>query len=452
MASNVKIKVGANLNAFRVGMRSVKRHLRNLNRQIKTVMKPIAVLKGMSGAAFTLGMKDIAAYGAELNHMSASTGLSVKQLTILRQAFEDVGSEASDVEPSLAKLQQMISQATDVTGPLRLKQAFRALKIDPWKVSRLSPMQQFEEIGDAISNIENQTKRTDIFRQLFGRSGTKLAPLFLTPGALQDAGVAAGPLAELMEQTHVSLERFDTILGRAKTKIRTFFAGVAIESIPRLEAFFERFNTLDTSQFGRTLGQTINDMLSLIQNGKIWEYLAFKIKALGYMLADALVQIIVRGVPFIVKTFVEALKSEMGPWAHRIFTNNGQPPKEPGFMGIAKVSNDQANILAKEAREWWTAQKLPTQPKGVANPRRFMPFADPAAPVSTSMQPVVDSLQQIGGGGNISRVNYLPSIQQNTAEAARQLQTTNTLIGKLLQPFTTGLPETLLGVNLARNY
>jgi hypothetical protein len=127
--------------------------------------------------------------GGDLADMSQRTGVSVEALSELGFAAEQSGSDMETLENSLRKMQKQITEAAG--GSQSATDALGKLGLTVADLSGLSPDQQLKRIGDRLSGIEDPATKAAVAMEIFGKSGTKLLPLF--------AGGARG-IEELQQQ------------------------------------------------------------------------------------------------------------------------------------------------------------------------------------------------------------------------------------------------------------
>jgi hypothetical protein len=127
--------------------------------------------------------------GGDLADMSQRTGVSVEALSELGFAAEQSGSDMETLENSLRKMQKQITEAA--SGSQSATDALGKLGLTVAELSGLSPDQQLKRIGDRLSGIEDPATKAAVAMEIFGKSGTKLLPLF--------AGGARG-IEELQQQ------------------------------------------------------------------------------------------------------------------------------------------------------------------------------------------------------------------------------------------------------------
>lgn len=127
--------------------------------------------------------------GDQVQKMAQRTGFSTEALSQLGFAAEQSGSNLDALDKGLAGMARFsvqaergLSTATDTLNEL-------GLKADDLKGK--SPEQQFLTLADALSKVEDPTKRAGLALQVFGRNGRELLPL-LNQGA--------GGIVALMQQ------------------------------------------------------------------------------------------------------------------------------------------------------------------------------------------------------------------------------------------------------------
>ncbi|MFN9365698.1 MAG: hypothetical protein ACK6CE_13000, partial [Planctomycetota bacterium] len=127
--------------------------------------------------------------GGDLADMSQRTGVSVEALSELGFAAEQSGSDMETLENSLRKMQKQIAEAAG--GSTSAADALGKLGLTVADLTGLSPDEQLKRIGDRLSGIEDPAAKAAVAMEIFGKSGTKLLPLF--------AGGARG-IEELQQQ------------------------------------------------------------------------------------------------------------------------------------------------------------------------------------------------------------------------------------------------------------
>jgi len=129
------------------------------------------MLAPMLGAA-----KAFSSMGDQVAKMAKRTGLSVEALSELRFVASQTGTEFESLEMGFRRMQRSIYDAG--RGLSTAKDALADLGLRFEDLDGLSPEEQFKLLGEAISRIEDPTKKAAIAMTLFGRTGTNLLPMF----------------------------------------------------------------------------------------------------------------------------------------------------------------------------------------------------------------------------------------------------------------------------------
>lgn len=127
------------------------------------------------GAPLLAAANNFAAVGDELNKMSGRTGVSVQSLSELKHALGQSGSNLTQFESSVRRMQANLLDFARGTG--EAKDAFGELGLSVSDLEGLSPEDQFLKIADALSKITDPSKQAALAMRIFGRSGTSLLPM-----------------------------------------------------------------------------------------------------------------------------------------------------------------------------------------------------------------------------------------------------------------------------------
>lgn len=157
------------LRAFGAGVRLVG---------LRAVAASAAILAPLAGAT-----KIFASSGDQLDKMAARTGLSAEALSQLGFAAEQSGADIETLEKGIRTMQRSINDAQ--RGLSTATDAFDDLGLNFRHLASLSPDEQFETIADAITRVEDPSKRAALAMQVLGRAGTQLLPLLANMRALR---------------------------------------------------------------------------------------------------------------------------------------------------------------------------------------------------------------------------------------------------------------------------
>lgn len=140
----------------------------NLKRTISTVataVAPAVAAVAAAGAAAAAAVKQFTDFGSAINDMSMRTGANTTQLQEWTFAAEQTGASADDLEKALR------AAAKNGVGP-----------------------GDFERVGMEIASIPDPAERAASAMETFGKSGTKLIPMFADLNNLKASSRALGPL------------------------------------------------------------------------------------------------------------------------------------------------------------------------------------------------------------------------------------------------------------------
>lgn len=253
--------------------------LAGIQNQLGGAMGQLAAFAGvtLTAAGAILGFKNALDLGGELADLSARTGLAVRDLALLRQAFADAGVGADQVGPSIGQMQRALAGVNAAGQPT--KAIFQQLGFDLEALKKKSPLEQLQSIGDRLMQLESPAARANAAMQIFGDSGTRLLAIFSNSGALDEAAVVLGRQADVLARNAGQFDRASDILGNAPVKLRGFFVGAAESLSASLLGPLERFNQADLTGFGQRVGKAIAPIMELVKDGRLGELLGAAVEA-----------------------------------------------------------------------------------------------------------------------------------------------------------------------------
>jgi hypothetical protein len=236
--SEISIKLGLDSSGFTKGVQMAKQALGAL----ASVGTVAAAFRGMYAAMEA---------GGALVDLSSQTGVAIDKLMVLRMAFEQAGLGADAVQPAIAKLQKTIASAS--VGNAEAVNKFRMLGMSVGEIQNLAPDEQFQKIGEAVSNIQDPSQRAAVAMEFFGKSGAKLLSVF-SAGGMEDIAQNIGGQAKLMLENAGYFDRITDVLGTAGSKLQGLFVGMASQIVPPILFAVEQLNKMDLSNLGLSLG------------------------------------------------------------------------------------------------------------------------------------------------------------------------------------------------------
>lgn len=253
--------------------------------------------------ASVAGLKKAIDLGGSLSDLASRTGIAVRELVILKQAFEDNGLSGEKVGTTINKLQKSISDAGNgLATPLR---ALKAMGLAFEDLEGKSPLEQFEMIQEALAGMEDHTMKAGAAMDLFGRSGGELLTLFADQGAVGKATETVGEQAEILERNAKVFDRSSDLLKSIWSKFTGFFVGMAEFVNPVLLPVLEELNKLDFAKQGQMIGRSVRMIAEAFKSGSIPKLMADGLIVAG----QELLNFLVKGFRGLVAGLIENLKS-----------------------------------------------------------------------------------------------------------------------------------------------
>ncbi len=239
-----------NTSQFQSGARGAENSLGQFRSSIGPVIARLAAL-----AATALSVRAVLARLGEdgrLHLLAAQAGMSVRSLVVLRQAFDDTGVGAENLEPTIAFLNRALSgldEAGNRTAPI-----FDRLGLSMDALRTMDPTDQVKTIGEAIMRLGSHADRTDAVMKIFGRSGVRMLALFANSDAIDTAGAALDRLAGHLEVNSRAMDAAGDAVAHARRNLGGFTSAVAAGAAPAVRDFAETLTSVNTIDFGSRIG------------------------------------------------------------------------------------------------------------------------------------------------------------------------------------------------------
>lgn len=200
--------------------------------------------------------------GDNLAKTADKLGITTEELSALRHAGELAGLTISDIDRSLQFMQRNIAEAAD--GMSAQADAFDKLGLSIEDVQKAGPGDAMQMIIKGLAGIENQTEKTQIAMDIFGRSGAGL--LNLTAEGLERARKEADLFGiSMSRQDAKAMENINDSITRVKAAI----TGASIQLVktfaPALEKLGAKLVEWSTSgklsQWAKDLGKFLVDVI-----------------------------------------------------------------------------------------------------------------------------------------------------------------------------------------------
>lgn len=195
--------------------------------------------------------------GGELNDLSSRTGETAGNLLILQRSFDNAGSSAEKVGPTINKLQKFMDDAAQ--GGAKQTEVMSRLGVSLEELKGKTPLEQMQIFAKRISAIQDPTERSALAMGVFGtKIGGELLPLLQNfSGEVENAKDQLGAMPDAMNRSNAA---FDTISDNIKvinTKLRDFAAGFLDRLAPAIEFATTMLTRFDAAAAGMKLGDII---------------------------------------------------------------------------------------------------------------------------------------------------------------------------------------------------
>lgn len=169
--------------------------------------------------------KEVIDLGGDIADLSARTGIGTDAIQELKYAAEQTGASLDTVTGAI---EQMGNRLTEGGGGTL--QAVKALGLSFDDLQKMRPEDAFTAISDAIKEIPDPMRQTQLAMELFGKSGTELLPAIKS--GMSDLRQQAQDLGQVLSEDAV--QGLDTLgdawgnfIGAAKTALGEFIADIA---------------------------------------------------------------------------------------------------------------------------------------------------------------------------------------------------------------------------------
>ncbi|MCY2927781.1 MAG: hypothetical protein NT031_20550 [Planctomycetota bacterium] len=160
---------------LQAGLKKAAARLKGWGKAVTSAGKKLTMIGGAIVAPMAAAAHAFAESGDQLAEMSARTGASVESLSVLSYAAGKTGVDMGSLEKGISKMQRTLYQAAG--GSKNAQQALGVLGLTIKDLDGLSPDQQFQLIGERLSQIEDPAIKAAVAMQIFGRAGVQLLPM-----------------------------------------------------------------------------------------------------------------------------------------------------------------------------------------------------------------------------------------------------------------------------------
>jgi hypothetical protein len=169
--------------------------------------------------------REVIDLGGEIADLSARTGIGTEAIQELKYAAEQTGASLDTVTGAIEQMGNRLSEGGGGT-----LQAVKALGLSFDDLQKMRPEDAFTAIADAIKEVPEPMRQTQLAMELFGKSGTELLPAI--KAGMGDLRQQAQDLGQVLSDDAV--EGLDTLgdawgnfIGLAKRDLGEFIADIA---------------------------------------------------------------------------------------------------------------------------------------------------------------------------------------------------------------------------------
>ena len=183
----------------------------------------------------------------QLAKESDKLGVAIDQLQLLRHAADLTGVASNQLGTGLQRMTRRVSEAAKGTG--EAKDALKELRLNAQDLAKLSPDEQFLEVGKAMREVANQGDRVRLAMKLFDSEGVGLVnTLRLTEGELGKMKSELTALGVIIDREGAAkVERSKDAFTRLSQVFTGFSNSLAIELAPLLTMLGEELVRLSVN-------------------------------------------------------------------------------------------------------------------------------------------------------------------------------------------------------------
>lgn len=271
---NIKL-VLAGASGVKIGLQEIGAVAGALSSKLLPLGAALAGAAGLGSLAYAA--VQTAKLGGELSDLSARTGIGVRSLITLRQAFNDTGVGADAVGRYVNKLQQSLVHAAEGGG--ETAQAFATLGLNVHELGAMAPEEQFAKIGQAVARIEDPARRTATVLALFGKGAGDILALFSGGEAFETANKALGKMPEILARNVPVLDAISDVMDRLPQKAVQLFAGIYDQLGPTIRDLLQAFESIDLTVAGQKIGAFVGVAIDEFRKGKFDEFIGDAVEA-----------------------------------------------------------------------------------------------------------------------------------------------------------------------------
>ena len=271
MAEDIKVKITADTKELNTEIKKsvniVKRAVDKMRASFKRLsvsFKKIAKVTAVAGAGLAYFGKRVINQGDRLQKLGLRLKVSTEFLSEYSYIAELAGTNIESVGRSLQFMQKSIGEATLGTGEAVV--ALKELNLEANQLTKLDTASQFEAIRNAISKVENQSKKLFLAQRLLGRGGTELLQIFnQSTEAINKQKTEVQKFgAVITQETANAMAQFNDDLTKLKTLLAGAFINAFKDNREQILAFTKSLSNEKTKNAVRGLVDLITDSVAIL--------------------------------------------------------------------------------------------------------------------------------------------------------------------------------------------
>ncbi|MBL8728151.1 MAG: hypothetical protein JNM25_06960 [Planctomycetes bacterium] len=213
-----------------------------------TAFKGLGITLGAISATAATAFVAFRRVAADLDAVAKASdrlGVSAESLTALRNGAELAGVSFEELTNSVRFFERFVDEANQGGRKQRQVLAELGLTAEELSGSNLDLVEILGRVGDGLNGLGGSAEKTNTLLQLFGRSGSNLAPL-LQQGStgIQKLATEARALGAVFTREELArVEAFNDSWDELKQTFGALFQQIAVQLSPAFTELFEAINT-----------------------------------------------------------------------------------------------------------------------------------------------------------------------------------------------------------------
>ena len=215
--------------------------------------------------------------GGALQDLSARTGVAVRDLFQLQEAFQICGVGADAVAPMILRVQKSLSGLGE--GGEKTKDLFAALGLNIKQLSAMDAPKQFQALAGAFQNLGKEDAIAAASK-IFGREGAgNFLQVARSMGDFSQSLKDSASAADIFARSAANFDKLGDTLQTIRMKTAGMFAGIAEGFQPALQQIFDMLNKIDFVSIGKKIGNVFTGIFESFQDGTITDLITLSLEA-----------------------------------------------------------------------------------------------------------------------------------------------------------------------------